>query len=98
MTGFTHRSRTLPSVVMPAHAPKLPHDANERGGHKGTQTGHSTFPRRLDMNANHLPALLRFERRKIDPVVQKKLGFSKGSRTQTAKLSCRQYRTAISRC
>src|SRR6516164_6397209 len=24
-------------------APKLPHDANERGVHKGTQTGHSTF-------------------------------------------------------
>jgi hypothetical protein len=28
--------------------PKLPHDANERGAHEGTQTGHSTFaPRRL---------------------------------------------------
>jgi hypothetical protein len=24
-------------------APKLPHDADERGTHEGTKTGHSTF-------------------------------------------------------
>jgi hypothetical protein len=48
----------------PVRAQRLPHDANERGVRKGTQTGHSTFPlRRLTVSSAHRGSVFRRPRR-----------------------------------